>query len=56
MVWGAPGSALYLLGKHIREAGYQTHIIEYDSLKKSPDLIIKAVGLKIDECCRKCKK
>ena len=41
---GRSGSAMYLLGKRINEAGYQTHIIEYDSLKKSPDLIIKAVG------------
>lgn len=49
---GRSGSAMYLLGKRINEAGYQTHIIEYDSLKKSPDLIIKAVGQEIDERCR----
>jgi hypothetical protein len=49
---GRKGGAMFVLQKRIREAGYQTHSIEYASLQEPPDVILEKVGEQIERCCK----
>jgi len=49
---GRQGSAMFLLQKRIRDAGYEAHSIEYASLQAPPDVILKKVGEQIALLCK----
>ena len=49
---GRKGSAMFLLQKRIREAGYEVHSIEYASLQEPPEVILEKVGEQIERYCR----
>ena len=48
---GRHGSAMFLLQKRLRDAGYEAHSIEYASLKEQPDIILEKVGEQIERYC-----
>jgi pimeloyl-ACP methyl ester carboxylesterase len=49
---GRQGSAMFLLQKRIREAGYEAHSIEYASLQEPPEVILEKVGEQIALLCK----
>ena len=49
---GRQGSAMFLLQKRIRDAGYEAHSIEYESLQEPPEVILEKVGGQIALLCR----
>ena len=49
---GRQGSAMFLLQKRIREAGYKAHSIGYASLQEPPEVILEKVGEQIALFCK----
>jgi len=49
---GRQGSAMFLLQKRIRDAGYEAHSIEYASLQEPPEVILEKVGEQIALLCK----
>jgi len=49
---GRTGTAMFLLQKRIRDAGFATHSIEYASLQEPPDVILEKVSEQIKLCCQ----
>ena len=49
---GRTGNAMFLLKKRIRDAGFETHRIDYASLQQPPDVILETVSEQIRRCCK----
>jgi pimeloyl-ACP methyl ester carboxylesterase len=49
---GRSSNAMFLLQKRIRDAGYEAHSIEYESLQEPPEIILEKVGEQIALLCR----
>jgi pimeloyl-ACP methyl ester carboxylesterase len=49
---GRSSTAMFLLQKRIRDAGFETHSIEYASLQEPPEVILEKVSEQIKLCCK----
>ena len=49
---GRTGNAMFLIKKRIRDAGFETHSIDYASLQEPPDVILEKVSEQIRRCCK----
>ena len=50
--FGRQGTAMFLLQKRIRDAGFEAHSIEYASVQDPPDVILEKVAEQISICCK----